>query len=228
VLDYPEAEAQPQKPGTKGITIHRLWASFKERFLEEEEVRRAKNVSPWMPQHDASAGRLWEPLPPTDCIRNSTVFPQPMLNPEPIVYFLSAIRSSLQATRPLEANTPTGCWLSALIHMQVISCAGALDRIIQESIYSDDERAGRLFAMGSALESSLRQIAALQGYFTQMQASDYAQPLHELQRLVKEIKVHQCEVNDLLNARFRVKSSESAELTVRESRSAIARKITAC
>lgn len=175
----------------------------------------------------ASAGNIRDPPSPAQWhnnTRNGIAISKLQENLEPFDYFVTALASLLRTTGPLEFSTPTGSWLSALIHMQVISSAQALDSILDVSQNEDGQRLTALCRLSASLESSRDEITRVQELVPGLRRSDYAWAFSRLEQLLEEIGSQKRLLKELLDNQFRTKSIDAAETTVREGRSAVSRK----
>lgn len=136
-------------------------------------------------------------------------------------HFISAIESSMRVARPLESSTPTVCWLSVLIGMQVISAAEALDSAADPARNGDDQRLSEWCRLCSSLDSSRRETTRIQKRNAGIQRSDYALAFSRLEHLLKEVRSQKRDLNEQLNNQFRTKSIDAAESIVREGRNAV-------
>jgi hypothetical protein len=182
---------------------------------------------------------LWGPPSPSTWSRNYPVsrpsaqpighrksnVPQPPLLPEPTQCFLTAIHRSISEASSLQASTIAGSWLSALIHMQVFSHADVLDSIMDPSNYENDDRLVELSRVCSSLESSRGHIIRIQEHLVDIRRSDYAEAFRRLGQIIDEARSHKMALEEMLNNTFRIKSIDAAQLTVSQSRFAVACKI---
>jgi hypothetical protein len=133
------------------------------------------------------------------------------------------MESSLVNTSPLEEDSLTGSWLYALVHVQVLNYAETVDSIMNTLEYSDDERVILLTRVVHALQSSQLQSVRIQDHLTTLRRSDVSSALVRLQQLLDEARVLRDTIKETLDDRFRIKSIDAAELSVSQSRSAVAR-----
>jgi hypothetical protein len=151
--------------------------------------------------------------------------PQPPFLPEPTQCFITAVSQSLSEVSPLQSSTIAGSWLSALIHMQVLSHAKALDSIMDPPNYENDDRVVELSRVCASLESSRDHITRIQEHLVDIRRSDYTEAFRRLEQILDEARTHKMAIDEQLNNRFRIKSIDAAELTVSQSRFAVACKI---
>jgi hypothetical protein len=109
--------------------------------------------------------------------------------------------------------------------MQVLSHAEALDSIMDPSNYENEDRLVELSRVCSSLESSRGHIIRIQEHPVDIRRSDYAEAFRRLEQILGEARSHKMALNELLDNRFRIKSIDAAELTVSQSRFAVACKI---
>lgn len=178
---------------------------------------------------DANAARKYQG-PPSPAAWYNVARSQPHTHNhvlEPKDVFIAAVNSSIHATIPLESSSPTGCWLSGLIDMQVVRSAEIFDYLALrfQYKYGDDldEQLTKLSLICSSLESNRREIIGIQERTPNIRRSDYALAFSRLEQLLEEVKGVKREIDELLSNQFRIKSIYAAESTVREGRSAVAR-----
>jgi len=168
------------------------------------------------------SGQLWEPHS-FSYMSTSAPFDDPPISPEPAEYFFHALRSSLVAVSPLEANVLSGSWLYALIYMQVLNYAETVDYIMESPEQTDDGRVAALTRVIHALQSGKLQVTRLQEHLTKMRRSDFVDAVVKLEQILSEAQVLRNTFKETLEDRFRIKSIDAAELSVSQSRSAVAR-----
>ena len=129
---------------------------------------------------DANAARKYQG-PPSPAAWYNIARSQPHTHNhvlEPKDVFVAAVNSSIRATIPLESSSPTGCWLSALIDIQVVRSAEIFDYLALRFQYNYeddlDEQLTKLSLICSSLESDRREIIGIQERTPNIRRSDYA------------------------------------------------------
>jgi hypothetical protein len=124
-------------------------------------------------------------------------------------HFLAAVESSIRVTSPLKSSTPSGCWLSALIEMQIASSAEAWD-FSPRGVDS----LTKLSQICSSLESDRRVIMRIQERVADIRRSDYALAFSRLEHLLAEARSEKTDLEEQLNNRYRTTSVQEARNAV--------------
>jgi hypothetical protein len=150
--------------------------------------------------HKAPAGDFREPLSLaewTNTVRSPIPTPEHFLGP--MGHFLAAVESSIRAASPLNSSTPSGCWLSALIEMQITSSAEAWDF---RPAWGEDSLK-ELSQICSSLESDRRVIMRIQERIADTRRSDYALAFSRLEQLLAEARSDKTQLEEELNNQYR-------------------------
>jgi hypothetical protein len=161
--------------------------------------------------HKAPAGDFREPLSLaewTNTVRSPIPTPEHFLGP--MGHFLAAVESSIRAASPLNSSTPSGCWLSALIEMQITSSAEAWDF---RPAWGEDSLK-ELSQICSSLESDRRVIMRIQERIADTRRSDYALAFSRLEQLLAEARSDKTQLEEELNNQYRTSSVQEARNAV--------------
>jgi hypothetical protein len=146
----------------------------------------------------------------TNTLQNPIPTPQHLLGP--MGHFTAAVNSSIRTASPLKSSTSSGCWLSALIEMQIADSAELWDL---RRKWGDSLRMTSRIC--SSLESDRRVVLRVQGRVADIRRSDYALAFSRLEQLLEETRSMKTSLEEQLNNEFRFSS-------VKETRNAISRK----
>jgi hypothetical protein len=123
--------------------------------------------------------------------------------------FIVAVKSSVHAASPLESSTPSGCWLSALIEMQVCSIATSRDELFF-TYGSGKDYLTSLSELHYSLESDRSAIIRIQERIEDLRRSDYALAFSRFEELVERILSEKTRLEETLENRFRTTSIQDA------------------
>jgi hypothetical protein len=128
----------------------------------------------------------------------------------PMGHFLAAVESSIRAASPLTSSTPSGCWLSALIEMQIASSAELWDTRFSW----DDNLLRKLSLVRSSLESDRHVIMRVEERVADVRRSDYALAFSRLEQLLEEARSEKTNLEEELNNQYRTSSVKEARNAV--------------
>jgi hypothetical protein len=121
--------------------------------------------------------------------------------------FIAAVESSVRAASPLESSTPSGCWLSALIEMQLVSIAKRRD---ESHNTPNKDTLTLLSVLHSSLESDRRSIMRIQERIVDLRRSDYAPAFSRFEELIEEILSEKTQLEETLENLFRTTSIQDS------------------
>jgi hypothetical protein len=143
-------------------------------------------------------------------VRNPIPTPQYILGP--LGHFIAAVNSSIRAASPLKSSTSSGCWLSALIEMQIVSSAELWD--FRRKRDGDRDRTKIMPRICSSLESDRLVVMRFQERVADIRRSDYALAFSRLEQLLEEARSEKTDLEERLNNQYRTISLKEARNAV--------------
>lgn len=151
-----------------------------------------------------------------------------------LTLFTDALENSLQAAKSLDDDQMTGSWISALIYLDAVVSADALDGIVYERLHLQSDGAAdadnmqemslRIRQTCASLRASVNQVAAFRNSYPATRSSDYHDANHFLERLLSDASALARDIKETFDAQHQFKNLQLSTLAVNETRSAIARK----
>lgn len=175
----------------------------------------------------ASVGSLWEP--PTHS-RWVSYPRERACTLTTLALFTDALENSLQAAKSLGDDQMTGSWISALIYLDAVVSADALDGIVYERLQlqtdgvADQEMSLRIRQTCASLRASVNQVEAFRNSYPSTRSSDYHDANQFLERLLGDASALAQDIKETFDAQHQFKNLQLSTLAVKETRSAIARK----
>ena len=121
--------------------------------------------------------------------------------------FIAAVKLSVHTASPLESSTPSGCWLSALIELQVFSIATSRDEVQKKP---NKDTLTSLSMLHSSLESDRSAIIRIEERTVDLRRSDYALAFSRFEELLGEVLYEKTLLEETLENRFRTTSIQDA------------------
>lgn len=151
-----------------------------------------------------------------------------------LALFTEALENSLQAAKALDDDQMTGSWISALIYLDAVVSADALEGIVDDQLQLKSDQVAdaeklkemslRIRQTCASLRASVNQIAAFHNSYPATRSSDYHDANHFLERLLSDADALARDIKETFDAQNQFTDLQLNMLNVNETRSAIARK----
>jgi hypothetical protein len=141
----------------------------------------------------------------TNTARNPISMPRKSWTP--MDRFIAAVKLSVHTASPLESSTPSGCWLSALIEMQLVSTATSRDEVHEKP---NKNTLTSLSMLHCSLESERSDIIRIEERIVDLRRSDYALAFSRVEELLGEVLYEKTLLEETLKNRFQTTSIQDA------------------